>query len=361
MSDPLPPFSCTFTPEVPELLNKLNCTVALSTYQAGKVIFIGAVNDEKMIQLPRNFDTAMGLAMSPDKMAVACKNDLQVLRNSPEMAPNYPPKPKTYDALFLPRATYYTGGLTLHDMAFVNGELYAINTLFSCLSKINDEYSFMPLWKPSFINELVPEDQCHLNGMAIQDDKIEYVTALGNTNTRQGWRENKINGGVLIHVPTNKIILDELSMPHSPRVYNNELYLLQSAQGQLIKVDIDNESYEIVTQVGGFARGMAKVKDYLFVGVSKLRHTHSVFADLPIAKTSFAGIVIIYLPMGSIAGKIEYKTSVDEIYDVKIIEGYKRPGILNTSKDAHQLAVTTPTDNYWAMPEEEEKKEKEKT
>ena len=355
MEKPLPPFSCIYSPEIPGILNKLNCTIAFSTYQAGKVVFMSAINDEKLIQLPRTFDTAMGLATTPTKLAVACKSELVILGNTPGMAPNYPPKPNTYDSIYLPRATYYTGNLALHDMAFINDELFAINTLFSCISKIDHHYSFTPVWKPEFINKLVPEDRCHLNGMAIENDKIKYVTALGTKDIAQGWRDTKMDGGVLMDVATNEIILDELSMPHSPRIYNNELYLLQSAQGQLIKVDREAKSYEIVTKLDGFARGMSRVGDYLFIGVSKLRHNHSVFADLPIAKSSFSGIVVVYLPFGGVVGHIRYETSVDEIYDVKIIEGYKRPAILNTNKETHQMALTTPTDNYWAVKEENKK------
>jgi hypothetical protein len=38
--DALAPFSCTYSPQIPELLQKLNCSLAITTYQAGKVIFI---------------------------------------------------------------------------------------------------------------------------------------------------------------------------------------------------------------------------------------------------------------------------------------------------------------------------------
>jgi hypothetical protein len=74
MSKTAPPFSLTYSPNVPELFSQLNITIALSTYQAGKVIFISALNDERLMQLPRNFDTAMGLAVKDDKIAVAAKD-----------------------------------------------------------------------------------------------------------------------------------------------------------------------------------------------------------------------------------------------------------------------------------------------
>ncbi len=356
MTKPLPPFSCTYSPNVPELLSQLKCTIALSTYQAGKVVFLSATGNDKMIQLPRTFSSAMGIATTKNKLAVACKSEVVVLTNTPKMAANYPPQPNTYDALYLPRAQYFTGQLALHDMNWNDGNLLAINTLFSCISAIDEDYSFKPIWQPKFITSLEPEDRCHLNGMAMQNGQIEYVTALGETNKYHGWRENKLKGGILIHVPSGEIIARDLPMPHSPRVYNGKLYVLLSASGELVEVDPNTGKCETITKMKYFVRGMAKVDDYLFIGHSKLRHNTSAFRDLPIAKESVkSGVQIIHLPTGSITGYIRYETSVDEIYDVKILEGLKRPGIVSHMKDTHRLAITTPTDNFWA---EEKKKDK---
>ncbi|NOZ48414.1 MAG: DUF4915 domain-containing protein, partial [Chlorobi bacterium] len=149
MPSPLPPFSCTYSPNIPELLSQLKCTIALSTYQAGKVVFLSALNADKMIQLPRTFSNAMGIAVYDNKLAVACKSEVVVLANTPSMAPTYPVQPKTYDALYLPRSIYFTGQLALHDMNWLDGKLVAINTLFSCISEIDEDYSFKPVWKIS--------------------------------------------------------------------------------------------------------------------------------------------------------------------------------------------------------------------
>jgi len=354
MKTALPPFAVINTPNIPEILHDLGFTIALSTYQAGKVVFLSAADREKLIQLPRTFDNAMGIATSQSKLAVACRTDLIVLKNFPQLAKNYPKNPDTYDSIFLPMCRYYTGALDLHDMNFVDSKLIAVNTLFSCLAEINEEYSCTPVWKPPFITELVPEDRCHLNGMAVLDNKIEYVTALGNVNTKQGWRENKITGGVLIHVPTSEIVLKGLSMPHSPRIYDGKLYFLNSAQGELCTGDPEKGTYEVIAKVGGFARGMAKYGDFLFIGISKLRHTTDVFKDLPIAKTSFAGVVVVYLPYGKVIGQIKYESSVDEIYDVKILPGLKRPGILNSEKLADNIAVVMPGNYFWGTKTEKQ-------
>lgn len=347
------PFSLTYTPNIPELLYDLKFTLVLSTFQAGKLIFLSAIDREKIIQLPRTFDNAMGVAISDSKMAVACKSELVVLKNFPQLAKNYPAKKNTYDSLFLPRSTYNTGTVDLHDLNYVNNKLLAVNTLFSCLSEVNEEYSFEPIWKPSFITDLVPEDRCHLNGMVVENDEIKYVTALGKTNSHQGWRENKIGGGVIIHVPSDNIIHDGLSMPHSPRIYNDKLYFLNSALGELRICNTEKGTSEVIAKLGGFARGMARYGDFLFIGMSKLRHTTDVFRTLPIAKSSFAGVVVVYLPMGKIVGQLRYETSVDEIYDVKILPDIRRPGILNFEKVQEYQAVVTPSSSFWAMQKEE--------
>ncbi len=349
-STPLPPFSSKFTPEVPELLYQLNCTIALSTYQAGKVVFLSASKADKLVQISRTFEGAMGIAVEKNKLAVACKNDLTILANTPAMAKSYPPKKNIYDAMYLPRITYHTGNLALHDMNWVNGKLHAINTLFSSIVTLDEDASFKEVWRPKFISESAAEDRCHLNGMAMQNGDIEFVTALGEVDKFHAWRQNKLTGGVLIHVPTNEIILRNLAMPHSPRVYNNKLYVLLSASGELAEVDVNSGSYKVVKNLEYFVRGMAKHGDYLFIAHSKLRHNTSAFRDLPIAeKSQKAGVIIMHLPTNNIVGRIIYENSVDEIYDVKIIPNVSRPNIINPTHEATKMAIVTETDSYWAV------------
>ena len=141
----LAPFSCQYTPQFPELLQQLNCSIAISTYQAGKIVFISAKDEDSLIQLPRNFNKAMGIAedVKADKIAIACRDEVVVFRNSNDLARFYPKSPNKYDALYLPRNTFHTGGIDIHDLNFGNnGELYAVNTLFSCIVRIDDNYNF---------------------------------------------------------------------------------------------------------------------------------------------------------------------------------------------------------------------------
>jgi uncharacterized protein (TIGR03032 family) len=355
MSQVYPPFSCIMSPNMPELLWELNGTIALTTYQAGKVIFISATSKEDIVQLPRQYDKAMGLAVQGNKIAIATQNEVQVLANSKSLALNYGAQPGMYDGLYLPRATYYSGEIDLHDMGWGTEGLWAVNTRFSCLSLIDDEFSFRNKWQPSFITDQTPNDRCHLNGMVIENGKPKYVTALGATNAPKAWREQIQAGGVLIDVDTKEIVLKSLPMPHSPRIYDNKLYVLCSSTGELICADPKTGQYDVVTKLQGFLRGMCKKGDILFVGLSKLRRNASTFRDLPIARESiFCGVVAIHLPSGKQIGFIRYENSVEEIYDVQFLDGLRRPAILNTLREEHRRALVTDTDSYWSAPESEQ-------
>lgn len=346
------PFAMRYSPQVPELLHRLGATLVISTYQAGKVIFLSAKDEDSLVQLPRNFEKPMGIALSENgnRMAVACKDQVITFLNSSEHAVHYPKAPGRYDAMYLPRLTYHTGPLDIHDLRFGEAnKLFAVNTLFSCLVKIDDDYNFKPYWTPPGITELVSEDRCHLNGMIMEKGKPKYATAFNQGNQPQSWRERITETGVMYDVDSSQVIAGGLPMPHSPQLINGEIYVLLSATGEIARIDKSSGKYDVVTKFDGFIRGMAYHQGYLFVGFSKLRKNSSTFAKLPFAaKANQSGVLIVHLETGSIAGQITYETSVDEIYDVHTLEGKMRPNILNTLTNDHYKALMIPGSTYWA-------------
>lgn len=352
--NPTAAFTCTHSPDLPQLLHRLNCSLALSTYQAGKVVLISAVNAERLIQLPRTFSKPMGIATDTSRLAVATLNEVHVFSNAARMAPNYPRQRGVYDALFLPRATYYTGEVDIHDLHWVGDKLLAVNTRFSCLSYIDHRFSFTPIWKPFFIERIEPTDQCHLNGVAFDQGQPRFVTALGPSNESEGWRKHRQHGGIVVDVSTNALVAGDLAMPHSPRIYDNQLYVLESGEGKLVRIDPVSGKKEVVLSLNGFARGMDREGDYLFIGLSHLRKKDSAFQDLPISdKSLFCGIVVVHLPTMEVVAYLRYEDSVDEIYDVRVLRGMKRPSLASVQKDEHRLAVTTPLEDYWAVVKDE--------
>ena len=305
------PFHYTHSPTLPKLLWELGCTLIFSTYQAGKVILIRATSPEKIEQHALDFPRPMGLAVSDERIAVATRDEVVVLTNT--SAP---------EGTYVQQKTYFSGEVDTHDLAWGKDGLWAINTLLSSMALTDESSDFESQWRPPFVSDIAPEDRCHLNSMAMVDGRPEYVTAFGEVDTLEGWRENKVSGGIVMDVSSGEIVLEGLPMPHSPRVYDGKLYLLLSGTGELVCADPETEQYEVVVQLPGFVRGMARCGDYLFVGLSKLRKTSSTFAALPISEQAvFSGIVVVSLSKGRIVEHLRYETGIEEIYDVQVLPG----------------------------------------
>jgi Domain of unknown function (DUF4915)/Berberine and berberine like len=159
----------------------------------------------------------MALAIKGQKLVLVTRYQVLLFANAPLLACNYlETQTERYDALYLPRVAYFTGDLQIHGVIYAE-DLWILNTLFSCISSPSTDVNFVPRWKPPFISTIVPEDRCHLSGMAAVSDKPRYVTALGETDTAEGWQSAKASGGVIVDVYNDEIVCRGLSMPHSPR------------------------------------------------------------------------------------------------------------------------------------------------
>jgi uncharacterized protein (TIGR03032 family) len=301
------------------ILQNLKISLFFSTYQAGQLGIVTAKNGSLKIDF-HNFERAMGMAIDPTKMAVGSKDWVYLLKNDPVLAPQIEP-PGTYDTCFLSRRAQYTGDISIHDLAWGNNELWIVNTRFSCLCTLTDNYNFLPQWRPNFVSAIAAEDRCHLNGMAMVNGMPKYVTVLGKTNTPGGWRDNKISGGCILEVPSSRIITEGLAMPHSPRMYQNRLWVLNSGYGELITVDVATGRQEKIASLPGYTRGLAIFGNYAFIGLSQVREK-DVFSDLPIQNNLQdeikCGIAICDLSVRQLVGCLEFSEAIEEIFDVQI-------------------------------------------
>ncbi len=307
------------------ILDHIGASLLVSTYQAGKLVVIGAA-EQGLSLAYHNFERAMGLAVRPDVIAVGARAQIWYLRSAPEIARQMEP-PGLHDGCFLTRSSHYTGEIQGHELEWAGTSLWAVNTLFSCLCTIDDRHSFVPVWRPPFISELAAEDRCHLNGMAMADGRPAYVTALGETNTAQGWRPGKAAGGCLIDVARRQTVIRGLAMPHSPRVHQGRVVLLDSGRGRLVVADLERGAVETIAEVPGYARGMAVHGQFAFIGLSKIRET-STFGGLPIAERREAlkcGVAVVDLVSGRQIALLEFHSGVEEIFDVRLLPGVRSP------------------------------------
>ena len=300
------------------ILKGLNISLFFSTYQAGKLGVVTVKENSLDISF-HNFQRAMGMAISPTQMAVGGQDWVYFLRNDSNLAPQIEPA-GSYNACFLARSGQYTGDISIHDLAWGNQELWIVNTRFSCLCTLSNKYNFLPQWRPNFVSAIAPEDRCHLNGVAMVNNLPKYVTVLGRTNTPGGWRDNKASGGCILEVPSSRVITDGLSMPHSPRMHQNRLWVLNSGHGEIVTVDIASGKQEKIVSLPGYTRGLALVGKYAFVGLSKIRET-AIFGNLPIGdrfNELKCGVAVVNLQTRQMVSLLEFQAGVDEIFDIQI-------------------------------------------
>lgn len=330
-------------------------SLAVTTYQANKLLLVG-FDGPRLTFLPRHFDKPMGLAAGGGRLLLATRHELLLLADAPLLARDYrPDRPGAYDALYLPRACWYTGDLNVHDVALTPAGPLVVNTRFGCLSRPSFSHAFEPTWHPPFLTELAPEDRCHLNGLACAGGEPRYVTVLGETDAVGGWRPGKATGGAVLEVPGGRVVVRGLAMPHSPRLHRGVLYVLNSGAGELLAVDPAAGKADVVATLPAYLRGLCLVGDVALVGLCKVRERH-LFGGLPVQdrfKQLHCGVAAVELAGGRTLGVLEFTAGVSELFEVAFLPGVRRPMVLRPDQEAARQAFPAPAFSYWLRPENE--------
>ncbi len=312
-----------------EFLNQAKASIVVSTYQAGKLILLRSATDSLNTHFV-SLAKPMGVAFQNGRLSVGSGVQVIDYFNMSNVGPKVAPV-NTHDAALLPRRLHYTGDIDIHEMGFSDdNELWLINTKMSCLCTLDINYSIVPKWKPPFISGYDLTDRCHLNGLGMRDGKPRYVSALGTTDSPGGWRNNKAFGGMLMDIDTDEMIIEGLSMPHSPRWYQNKLWVLESGAGQLVVIDEKTGAKNVVAEVPGFCRGLDFVQNYAIIGLSQVRET-AVFAGLPLTEREQerrCGVWIVDINTGNTVAFLAFSEGVQEIFSVQMVP-WRYPALLD--------------------------------
>jgi len=332
-----PAFRLRSSRQFPEWLAEQRIGLAFTTYQANKLFLIGLQPNGRLSTFERTINRCMGLTVDHDSLYVSSLYQVWQFEN----ALKHTEIPEDgYDRVFLPQVGYVTGDCDIHDMAVEpDGRLVFVNTLFSCLATLSDTVSFTPLWHPPFIGRLAAEDRCHLNGLAMRDGQPAYVTAISESDVADGWRDKRVDGGVVVDVAANDVVARGLSMPHSPRWYRDQLWLLNSGTGEFGTIDLKKGILEPVCFAPGYLRGLSFVGRYAVMGLSLPRHSKT-FQDLPL-DTALAtkntdprcGLQVVDLETGDAVHWIRLEGVVNELYDVSVLPDCRRPMAIGFQSD----------------------------
>jgi uncharacterized protein (TIGR03032 family) len=332
----------TSSRDFPAWLAEQRVSLAFTTYQTGKLFMLGRYPDGRLTVIERNFNRCMGLWADGQTLWMSSRYQLWRFENALRPGEVY----QGCDRLYVPRTGHTTGDLDIHDVAVdASGRVLFVATLFGCLATLSQRYSFTPLWRPQFVSKLAPEDRCHLNGLALEDGRPHYVTAVSASDVADGWRDRRRDGGCVLEVPSGRVVAERLSMPHSPRVYRGRLWLLNSGTGVLGNIDLSAGVFVPLTFCPGYLRGLAFSGDYAVVGLSRSRHDKT-FAGLALDEElarrgadARCGLLVIDLRTGNTIHWVRLEGMVTELYDVAVLPGVVRPMVLGFKSDEIQRTL----------------------
>ena len=311
-----------------------NASLAFTSYQTGQFFLVGVRPDGALSLHQRNFVRAMGLAGNSQTLLLAGLAQIWRFENvlGPDQRAN-----AHFDRLYVPRRGHTVADLDVHELGIDRaGRLLFVNTKYSCLATDSTLHSFKPVWRPPFVSRLAPEDRCHLNGLAMEEGVPRYVTAVATTDIVDGWRDKRRDGGVVVEIATDRILAEGLSMPHSPRVHQGAVWVLDSGNGYLTRIDPETGAAERVAFCPGFLRGLSFHGGYAVVGLSLARH-EGVFSGLPLQEAleargadPWCGVQIVDTRNGDIVEWLRLEGAVRELFDVRVLPGVRCPMALPT-------------------------------
>lgn len=329
-------------------LTENNCSVALTTYQAGRLFLIGRKFDGSIRAHERLIKQCQGLWTDGQTLWTSSLHTLWRFKNALHVE-NI--DEQGADRRFTPREGRVTGQIDIHDIGIgdinqfkdnsteINQGPIFVCTAYNCLATTSDTDSFRPLWQPPFISKMVAEDRCHLNGLAMDGDRAAYVSAVSRSDVADGWRERRRDGGVVLDVASGEAVATGLSMPHSPRLYDGKLWVLNSGRGELCTIDAKTGDITPVAFCPGYARGLAFVGRFAIVGLSRPRRNQTFegleLQDLLAQKDTAprSGLLVINIDTGQTVEWLRFQHTIDELYDVAILQDTRQPEAIGFQGD----------------------------
>jgi uncharacterized protein (TIGR03032 family) len=324
-------------------LAETGVSIAFSTDTAGKLFFVGLDGNGEVSVFERGFDRTGGLCYDRGGLLVATRYQIWRLENVLTEGPTA----DGYDALLVPQVGWVTGAVQAHDIAVTDdGNVLFANTMFSCLAAVSTGYSFDPVWRPPFIDALAAEQRCYLNGMATNGGQPVFVTMAAQTEQPRGWRQAIVGGGAVYDVETSIPVLGGLTLPASPRLYGDRLWMVESGSGYFGVVDPANGRFEKAILCPGFVRGLAFEGSY---AVTSTSHTFGgrAISGLPVEENlqrsnaeARCALVVLDLQQGVLAHWMRIEGQVSEVQDVAILPGVRRPAAISLEGEEIQRILS---------------------
>ena len=318
-------FSCSrfFT----NWLNENKCNILISSFSTDHVLTLSTNQDSAPFMYYTNIPRAMGMSQYEDTLLISSHGNLITYYDIGKMGDI---DHGTFDKNYIPLTTLHKPDIDIHDVVMTKDKkIYYISSLYSCICTPNYfNKTFNIYWKPKWISKMAAEDRCHLNGLCCIDGEPRFVTSICMNDTTRSWSDDKkVKKGIVYDIISDEIYCKDLSFPHSPRWYNNMLWVLESGSGYF--GFIENNKFERKVFIPGFLRGLIFHNNYAIVNTSIDRHTKNFkeyeLGDILETKKlkEKCGIWIIDINTFDIVHSLIFTGDVKELYDIAIVPNCK--------------------------------------
>ncbi len=313
-----------------EWLHQESLSVFVSTYQHDCLVILSAPTESGLVWDAYPFDRPMGISVNHQELRLATRQHLWTFRNTASFTSG--PDAAT---VFRLNRVEGTGYLDAHDLVTTqDGQSYVVDTHHSCLREFDSGRTLKPVWQPDFVSDLKPEDRCHFNGVALDEGTPRYATVVSQSDDPEGWRAHRRDGGAVIDITADQLVATGLSMPHSPRVYRDRVWLLNAGTGEFGFLAPQNGAFHPLVACPGFLRGLAFHGDYAVIGVSQSRKNNK-FAGLALGDRleeqnteAICGLLFVNIESGETAHFLEFEEPLTELFDIQLLSGTRHPTLL---------------------------------
>ena len=173
------------------------------------------------------------------------------------------------------RARMFPGSLYMHDLAFVGNQLHANAVGHNAVVRIGEsgfEYAWWPRCVERANGVLVEQNHLQLNSIAAgRSLRSSYFSASTDrvSRLRPGHAKFPVDRrGVVFSGATREPIAFGLTRPHSARLRNGTVWLLNSGYGEYGY--IEDGAFRTVATLPGWTRGLCVHRHVAFAGTSRV-------------------------------------------------------------------------------------------
>jgi uncharacterized protein (TIGR03032 family) len=150
----------------------------------------------------------------------------------------------------------------------------------------------------------------------------------------------------VLDVASGEMVASGLSMPHSPRLHEGRLWLLNSGSGEFGWIDPADGRFTPVAFCPGYARGLTFVGHHAVIGLSRARENRTfqgLALDAALTRNGVdprCGLLVIDTRSGDTIAWVRIEGVIDELFDVAVLPNTVCPSAIGIKNNEIRRVIS---------------------